>query len=139
MEADQHHGGAGEAVPAVGPLLERVAGFYHKALLRGSRGLRYLAKRGLEDSRLLESFSIGHCDGSLMNVLAESDPKRCDFLRLGLAAEKEGRLTERFLEFPRGQASPKWFLAERVCSYLPAFPLTTGGLWSMILATIEEG
>lgn len=98
METDQNDGCAGEAVPAVGPLLERVAGFYHKTLLRGSRGLKYLAKRGLEDAHLLESFGIGHCDGSLMGVLAAGDTKRRDLTRVGLAVEKEDGLSERFLD-----------------------------------------
>jgi len=74
-----------------------VADFYYKALLKGSRGLKYLAKLGLEDSHLLESFGIGLCDGTLMNVLAASDPIRRDFLRLGLAIEQDVQLAERFL------------------------------------------
>lgn len=97
MERDQDDDGAGAAVPAVGPLLERVAGFYHQTLLRGSRGLKWLAKRGLEDGHLLETYGLGHCDGTLMKVLAAGDPKRQDFLRAGLVVGEDGRHTERLL------------------------------------------
>ena len=70
--------------------------FYHKALLRGSRGLKALGRLGLEDAHLLEQFRIGHCDGTLLPLLPEGDPRREELRRLGLAVEADGVLTERF-------------------------------------------
>ena len=80
------------------PLLERVADFYHKSLLRGRRGLRCLERLGLEESHLIESFGIGHCDGRLLKVLPAADPRREELRRLGLAGEAGERMSERLLD-----------------------------------------
>ena len=79
-------------------LLERVADFYHRILLRGNATPQNLVQWGLDDMHLVESYRIGHCDGSLMNLLATGDIKRQLFLRLGLAAEKGGKVVERLLD-----------------------------------------
>jgi hypothetical protein len=57
-----------EAVRA--KLLGRVAAFYNKALFGADRaGLDYLKSRRLDDAALIESFSVGYCDGSLLKTL----------------------------------------------------------------------
>ena len=97
MEGSRAQDG-GQGAATAGPLVERVAEFYHKALFRGSRGLKHLAKLALEEAHLLESHRIGHCDGTLAEILPESDPKRQELQRLGLLVEADGKLIERFMD-----------------------------------------
>jgi len=58
-------------VPPPNPatLLQRVAGFYAKALYKDRAGLDYLKGRHLEDPSLLATFQVGYCNGTLPSVL----------------------------------------------------------------------
>jgi hypothetical protein len=71
-------------------LLEKVVEFYHAALLRGSRGLRRLKRLALDDAHLVETFRLGHCEGKLLPLIPEDDPRRAELRRLGLLDESLG-------------------------------------------------
>lgn len=68
---------AGENKPAVeeatrAKLLARVVAFYAKTLHKDRAGLEYLKTRRLDDPALLETFSVGYCNGSMRNALPKS-------------------------------------------------------------------
>jgi len=80
-----------------GILMEKVATFYHKALLNNSTGTHHLKDLCLDDSSLLETFQIGYCDGSLLKILPESfDNSRNDLLNLGILKQSGQQLIEAF-------------------------------------------
>jgi hypothetical protein len=87
-----------EPPPEPGALLEKVADFYHKALLRGRRGLRRLSELGLEDRHLIAGFRLGHCDGRLLKVMPSADPRREALAALGLIDARGERPSERLLD-----------------------------------------
>jgi len=53
-------------------LLARVAGFYAKTLFKDRAGLDYLKTRRLDDPAMLETFSVGYCNGTLRNALPKA-------------------------------------------------------------------
>ena len=53
-------------------LLARVVAFYAKTLFKDRAGLDYLKSRRLDDPSLLETFSVGYCNGSMRNALPKS-------------------------------------------------------------------
>jgi DNA primase len=50
-------------------LLQRVAGFYAKTLLKDRAGLDYLKRRNLADPAMLGAFQVGYSNGSLLKAL----------------------------------------------------------------------
>jgi len=61
-------------------LLARVVSFYAKTLFKDRAGLEYLKSRRLDDPAMLETFSVGYCNGSMS--------------RAGGALPKSGELIE---------------------------------------------
>ncbi|MGI8431325.1 MAG: CHC2 zinc finger domain-containing protein, partial [Chthoniobacterales bacterium] len=53
-------------------LLARVVAFYAKTLFKDRAGLEYLKSRRLDDPAMLETFSVGYCNGSMRNALPKS-------------------------------------------------------------------
>ena len=68
--------------------------FYHQALRRGSRGLKRLARLALDDAHLVEACRLGHCDGRLLPLLPDGDPRRAELRRLGLLTDADGQPRE---------------------------------------------
>jgi len=58
--------------PTRAKLLARVAGFYAKTLFKDRAGLDYLKTRRLDDPAMLETFSVGYCNGTLRNALPKA-------------------------------------------------------------------
>jgi DNA primase len=58
--------------PMRAKLLARVAGFYAKSLFKDRAGLDYLKARRLDDPAMLETFSVGYCNGTLRNALPKA-------------------------------------------------------------------
>lgn len=58
--------------PTRAKLLARVAGFYAKTLHKDRAGLDYLKSRRLDDPAMLETFSVGYCNGTLRNALPKA-------------------------------------------------------------------
>jgi DNA primase catalytic core len=58
--------------PTRAKLLARVAGFYAKTLFKDRAGLDYLKARRLDDPAMLETFSVGYCNGTLRNALPKA-------------------------------------------------------------------
>ena len=88
------------ATPSGEALLERVADFYHAALPDSTDAVSFLRGLGLDHAAVSESFRIGSCDGSLVQVLpAESDGEEakpdpvCAGLRKLGVLDKTGRET----------------------------------------------
>ena len=123
-------------------LLEKVAEFYHRALLRGSQGLKELDRLALEDEHLVEQFRLGHCDGAMLGLLQEGDTRREELRRLGLAAETAGVLTERLtghlivpLADAQGGVTALWGLNTKTGATLMA-PADACCLWNLKAARL---
>jgi len=54
MESNQHCDDTGESARVDGPLIERVAGFYHKALKGAHKARGWLKRQGLDGDGLQE-------------------------------------------------------------------------------------
>jgi len=66
--------------------LKVISGYYHKQLFDHSEALEYLRKRGLANPALYERFQIGYSDGSLNQVIGES--QRQALTEAGIFSEK---------------------------------------------------
>jgi hypothetical protein len=98
QEADDRAAKASEQTALESALLEKVADFYHKTLLRGRRGLQHLNRLGLADLDFLQTHHIGHCDGRLLKVLPSADPKHEQLRNMGLVDATGTRPVETFLD-----------------------------------------
>ena len=67
-----------ETSPVSSPaaLLDKVAGFYHKALSDSRKASAFLKGKGFHDGALAESFRIGYCDGHLAEILPSSTDEK---------------------------------------------------------------
>src|SRR5215831_155267 len=55
-------------------LLSRVAAFYHRGLMDGVEGLRYLTKvRGIREVSLFKTFQVGLANGGLFEILSQDE------------------------------------------------------------------
>ena len=54
-------------------LLKRAIEFYHTAFCEDSRAKEYLISRGITDNEIFSSFKIGFSNGTLINVLSDSE------------------------------------------------------------------
>ena len=92
MTRQDRRGGVAGSVMA---LWEKVARFYHEALIKGSEGPACLARYGLNDSDLVGAFRIGCATGMLGKVLPSQGGARDALKGMGIMDES-GR--ERFLD-----------------------------------------
>jgi DNA primase len=81
------------SLPAVGEptrakLLARVAGFYSKTLFKDRAGLDYLKARRLDDPAMLETFSVGYCNGTLRNALPKAGEIIAQLQAVGVLNER---------------------------------------------------
>jgi DNA primase len=49
-----------------------IADYYHKKLYENEKALEYLHQRGFDDLQLYDRFKIGYADGSLLEIIGES-------------------------------------------------------------------
>lgn len=85
MDLEKHHSAVGEDAGASGPLLERLALFYHKALKNAQKAKSWLKRQGLDEGGLVEQWVIGAADGRLLKSLPTDGNGPVDRLRgLGL-------------------------------------------------------
>jgi DNA primase catalytic core len=69
-------------------LLQRVASFYGRILTKDRAGLDYLKTRRLDDPALLETFSVGYCNGTMRQALPKSGEVIEQLKALGILNEK---------------------------------------------------
>lgn len=74
--------------PMRAKLLARVAGFYSKTLFKDRAGLDYLKARRLDDPAMLETFSVGYCNGTLRNALPKAGEIIAQLQAVGVLNER---------------------------------------------------
>jgi DNA primase len=69
--------------------LDAIAEYYHKTLLGpDKRGIEYLARRGLKDAEIINTFKIGYANGTLKDVVRGYDARQ-RLRELGILSSKE--------------------------------------------------
>jgi DNA primase catalytic core len=69
-------------------LLQRVSAFYARVLTKDRAGLDYLKTRRLNDPALLETFSVGYCNGTMRQALPKEGEVIDQLKALGILNEK---------------------------------------------------
>jgi DNA primase len=69
-------------------LLQRVTSFYARTLAKDRTGLAYLKSRRLDDPAMLETFSVGYCNGTLKQALPKAGEIIEQLQALGILNEK---------------------------------------------------
>ena len=69
-------------------LLQRVTSFYSRTLTKDRTGLAYLKSRRLDDPAMLETFSVGYCNGTLKQALPKAGEIIEQLQALGILNEK---------------------------------------------------
>ena len=84
--------GAGSA----GFNLNTISEYYHKRLYENPKAIEYLKQRGFKIPELYERFQIGFADGSLLNIIGETQRK--ELIEAGILNQKEetGKVWEHF-------------------------------------------
>jgi len=62
-------------------IIEKVAGFYHKALDKASKALKWLGEHGFDEPSLLETFGLGYASGKLVKALPKQEENTSQALR----------------------------------------------------------
>ena len=85
-----------EKIPDLGEVLDThnsapvtlttIADYYHKKLYENPQALEYLHKRGLENIQSYDRFNIGFADGSLLNIIGESQRK--ELTEIGILTDR---------------------------------------------------
>src|SRR3990172_3085605 len=78
--------------------LTTIADYYHKKLYENPQALEYLHKRGLENVQNYERFKIGFADGSLLNVIGETQKETLK--AIGFLAERGSEHFRNCVTFP---------------------------------------
>lgn len=81
-------------------LLERVVQHYGDTFRKTDPGRIYLEHRGLTDPDLAETFRLGYCDGSLVDVVPAQGELRQALTELGVLTEKGSELLRGCLVVP---------------------------------------
>jgi DNA primase len=69
-------------------LLQRVSAFYARTLTKDRTGLDYLKSRRLDDPALLETFTVGYCNGTMRQALPKAGEVIEQLKALGILNEK---------------------------------------------------
>ena len=78
--------------------LTAVAEYYHKKLYEDPRALDYLHKRGLENLQNYDRFKLGFADGSLLNVIGESQKQT--LMEIGILSDRGSEHFKNCIIFP---------------------------------------
>ena len=94
---ERSEGEEGSKMPSL-RILQDATDFYHRALLGNPVAQKYLRKRGIFNSELVERFKIGYCDGLLKKILHGSDITATK--EVGILSDKNYETFTGYLVFP---------------------------------------
>jgi DNA primase catalytic core len=89
-------------------LLERVIEHYQKRFRETSAAQQYCNQRGLDSRELWDSFRLGYCDGSLLEMLPAEGPVREALTQLGVLNEKGREAFRGCLVVPLSHPEQGW-------------------------------
>src|SRR5262245_56693557 len=82
-------------------LLARVAAFYHRGLMDGVEGLRYLTKiRGIREVSLFKTFQVGLANGGLLEILPQDEATLAELRALGVLPDSGREFFQGCVVFP---------------------------------------